>query len=592
MGPCLRCAEIKQACDGGMPCGRCLRLSLPCFPKGQPKSQYGAAPVQQRPKARIRRVQTGCMTCKQRKKKCDEGKPRCGNCSRLCLGCVWPTGSAARGMRNGQRPRATSELGMTSTWLDDPVDPTDMSQYFGLSEELVLPAVTDGSGLTFNLDHDLPIHDDACWDFTPPSPLCMDMASHSPPPSASPSGSFASGSLSMYVPSVVPDLSSADDKVLLNHYSNIVASVLCRHSDAKSNPYLTYILPMALSSDLVMKCVLSLSAKHWHTLQPRLSNQGLYLQSQAIQSLGYLLSHIETASASVALASCLLLCMTELFDGASPRWKLHLTGAKRILVTMKSQFGHKPTEEYMFLIRLSRFLDSATTTTTCMAPLMDGEGKEEVAVLDRSTAAPDDEDMAVYGIPKALFHQVDRVNKLAEKRKTRVDLLSESAFLAEVMTVEERLDHWSYEHGGLSRAVSRLSPANDDTLHATKAFEWALRLRLHQISEGYALDHPKVSRSVEAILEAVQKIRYGSPLEGCLLFPLVMVGGACSHLEHRVIVQDRLMVMERTYGFGYIYRARELVERVWARRDQLDGSEAMVNWARIRFEEMGGLAVF
>jgi transcriptional activator protein UGA3 len=76
---CLRCAEIKQRCKGGVPCDRCNRLSLPCRPKGYSGSFSGDFGFDGgdgislgQPKAKIRRVQTGCLTCKRRKKKCDE----------------------------------------------------------------------------------------------------------------------------------------------------------------------------------------------------------------------------------------------------------------------------------------------------------------------------------------------------------------------------------------------------------------------------------------------------------------------------------------------------------------------------------------
>lgn len=220
------------------------------------------------------------------------------------------------------------------------------------------------------------------------------------------------------------------------------------------------------------------------------------------------------------------------------------------------------------------------------------EEEAEAAALDRLSASPDEEDSAVYGIPKELFHLVDIVNTLADKRKMRVDRASEAAFREEAAQVEERINNWSFEYGGMSRAVWTLMPANDDVLYATMAFEYAIRLRLHQIVEGYELDDPKVVSYVEGILEAVQKIRYGSPLEACLLYPLVMAGGASWTMEQRVIIQDRLLVMERTCGFGYIYNARDLVERVWTRRDQTEGTGAIVNWARIRYEEMNGLVVF
>lgn len=399
-------------------------------------------------------------------------------------------------------------------------------------------------------------------------------------------------SLSMYVPQLLPQLSSPHDRALLNHYSTIVSPLLSRRSNTSANPYINYLLPMAHSNELVLHCVLALSGNHWRKMQPSMGNRGLLHQSQATQSLARLLPHVaQTASADIALVSSLLLCMTELFDGTSEGWKLHLKGAKRLLANLRKQHGDLYTGQYKFLLRLSRFLDSAATVSTCRPPLMEDEANDAAAV-EGMTPMADVEDSAVYGIPKELFHLVDQINSLADKRKNRVDAASEAVFRKEAAQVEERIDRWSYEYGGLNRAVNQLAPADEDALYATMAFEHALRLRLHQIIEGYALDDPRVTHGVEGILDSVQKIRYGSPLEPCLLFPLVMAGGACSRLEQRAVIQDRLMVMERTCGFGYVYNARDLVERVWSRRDQTEGTGAIVNWARIRYEEMHGLVVF
>lgn len=38
----------------------------------------------------ILRVKTGCLTCRRRKKKCDEIRPLCTGCSRNKLSCLWP----------------------------------------------------------------------------------------------------------------------------------------------------------------------------------------------------------------------------------------------------------------------------------------------------------------------------------------------------------------------------------------------------------------------------------------------------------------------------------------------------------------------
>lgn len=37
-----------------------------------------------------KRSRMGCITCRQRKKRCSETRPKCGECQRLRLNCVWP----------------------------------------------------------------------------------------------------------------------------------------------------------------------------------------------------------------------------------------------------------------------------------------------------------------------------------------------------------------------------------------------------------------------------------------------------------------------------------------------------------------------
>ncbi|OAQ66109.1 fungal transcriptional regulatory protein [Pochonia chlamydosporia 170] len=653
---CHRCAQIKQACDGSLPCARCVRLSLPCRPRNAAGTAE-EAPNGDVPKARIRRVQTGCLMCKRRKKKCDETKPRCGDCRRLCLDCAWPperhvkskpgsgspedvikedvngdNGIAAPvpttkisghqpsemmmrdiPIRNSPSPSSSSSGRHDSYDSQSHRSHTSQNSQMGYSNyanfnrpleqtpmmtvattTMTMPSSTAmpvTSGIIGELTPDMSPQK-LSWDMSASSPIWLD--SVTPISNGSPTASIDSvppaQSLSIYVPQLMPQLSAPQDKALLNHYSTIVSSILSRRSSTE-NPYNGYLLPMAQSNDLVLHCILALSANHWRKLQPAMGDRGLLHKSKATQALAGLLPHVDTTSADIALVSSLLLCMTELFDGTSEGWKLHLKGAKRLLVTLRKQQGDMMTGHYKFLLRLARFLDSAATTSTCRPPLM-GDEAAEAQALDSWSATPDEEDSAVYGIPKELFHLVDRVNTLAELRSTRVDQASEAAFRRHANEIEHRINNWSYEYGGMSRAVSTLTPTTEDVLHATLAFEYAIRLRLHQIVEGYELTDPKVGKYVEGILDCVQKIRYGSPLESCILFPLVMAGGSCWKLEHRVVIQDRLLVMERTCGFGYIYNARDLVERVWSRRDQSEGTGAIVNWARIRYYEMHGLVVF
>lgn len=381
--------------------------------------------------------------------------------------------------------------------------------------------------------------------------------------------------------SAAPALVADEDKSLLNHFIKVVAPVLSRRDDDHTNPYLNKMLTVAFSNQLVMDALLALSANHWKKMQPAVWKRGVVHQTNAIQSLAKLLPQIDSHSADTALAATLLLAMIELFEGTSSHWKFHLDGVRRLLAAIETQQQwNSSTSHRAFYRQLYHFLDSATTISTCHPPLLESPKGQDVT----SPIHDHDDEGALYGIPRSLFHFVDKLNGLAYQRKFREDSIFENMFQASASKLEAEIETWSEEN---KQSITERATA---VQHATTAFEQALRLRLHQIVNGYSLDHPTVKRCVDNILEAIQDIRYGSPIESSLVFPLVMAGSSCED-EHSIrIVQDRFLTMERTVGFRYIYTAHDLVERVWKEREMLQGTDQEVNWAAIRYFHIPGLA--
>lgn len=287
--------------------------------------------------------------------------------------------------------------------------------------------------------------------------------------------------------------------------------------------------------------------------------------------------------------------MIELFDGTSSHWKFHLDGARFLLsaVDKKSQWSKK-TEFRTFYRQLYHYLDSATTISTCHPPLLEAPKEstnKDVASPTGSTRDDLDDEESLYGVPKSLFHFVDKINSLAYQRKFREDPIFENMFQTSASSIEKELVQWSQEHHLNDEPLAAAGDQNQVAVqHATRAFEQALQLRLHQVVNGYSLQHDKVGQCVQQILESIQEIRYGSALESSLIFPLVMAGSSCSSESERLIIRDRFLVMERTLGFRYIYTAHELVQRVWKQRDENQGSDD-VNWAAIRYFQIPGLAL-
>ncbi|KAL4861614.1 hypothetical protein BDV12DRAFT_61992 [Aspergillus spectabilis] len=76
--------SINRPVEGHIPSEQ---ASVPSFPQDRPQTAVQVAPKRKR--VFSNRTKTGCMTCRRRKKKCDEQHPACNNCIRggfLCEG--------------------------------------------------------------------------------------------------------------------------------------------------------------------------------------------------------------------------------------------------------------------------------------------------------------------------------------------------------------------------------------------------------------------------------------------------------------------------------------------------------------------------
>ncbi|GKT56671.1 C6 transcription factor [Colletotrichum tofieldiae] len=73
----------------------------------------------------IFRVRTGCLTCRGRKKKCDEAKPRCRGCERNKLECQWPSTGSSHGVLRSAREASVSQN--TSQGVRQPAAPSTAS---------------------------------------------------------------------------------------------------------------------------------------------------------------------------------------------------------------------------------------------------------------------------------------------------------------------------------------------------------------------------------------------------------------------------------------------------------------------------------
>lgn len=178
-----------------------------------------------------------------RKKKCDENRPRCSDCRRLNLPCQWTTSATADSVDidDTSSPKSYATVSADDNQVDD-VD--DSLNFTSLTPD------NDEDFIATLFPHPLPKPNAAVL---PLDPLNV---------------------------STNPHLHSEEDRFLYNHYIHVVARALSRSHDSDRNPFLVTLLPLATTSDTVTSVILSLSGCHWKRVYPSIWRCALSRQGQ------------------------------------------------------------------------------------------------------------------------------------------------------------------------------------------------------------------------------------------------------------------------------------------------------------------------
>lgn len=235
------------------------------------------------PSVKNRRTRTGCLCCRLRKKKCDERQPKCGACERNFLICTWQSKKSEveqpRGRRClDKRPDSAlnsirDELGefndqyTTSSYGDDPLSTGDTRHVIRTST--AQESVAKSNALTIV-----------------PSPRSIDVERATP-----------------------------TQQLLHQYFLQKTANSVSAQQD-RENPFITVLMPIAASSDIVQQTVMALSGAHLRNRTDAPADAALWAstyETLAIRGLKFGLTRYvdNQANALPLLASTLLLCMME-----------------------------------------------------------------------------------------------------------------------------------------------------------------------------------------------------------------------------------------------------------------------------------------
>ena len=152
----------------------------------------------------------------------------------------------------------------------------------------------------------------------------------------------------------------------------------------------------------------------------------------------------------------------------------------------------------------------------------------------------------------------------------------------EAKNIELALQSWSpLEDPSLSRQIT-------EARAAAFATQWAIIMRLQQVTQPTINDNKQVKKATDNILSALSLIRPGSELEAHILFPLFMAGIGSNTKVNRLTVEYRINVMETILGFRNIVLAHRLLDDIW----RCSNEGISVNWEHLMREKYPNLVFF
>ncbi|TFB03263.1 Transcriptional activator protein UGA3 [Trichoderma ghanense] len=498
------------------------------------------------------RQRRGCLTCRQRKKKCDQGLPICGHCSRLNLVC------------KHEKPRQLS-----SAWGEDAVEDSGVSgsqahPYWGSQQHSVIAQGDDVSELLRLTKIAEPL------DLVRPDDF------------------------------VGCDWSSSR-RTMMRYYTSTLAIMLS--ATAENNCFLSVLLPMAFDCPALLDAMAAWSSAHLALRDPSFRGTSLQYRGRVLANLSAALQE-GSLSGEMCLAVAMAMCSMEtISDATSSSWSHHLSGAAAVLQSKSSDVLVGPLQaspsvvsdywlrsvERKWLVRNFAYHDILMSVSLDRRPLITGDYWMST---DDTMADPY---FAFASKIMLLISEISVLNADCAEYKSSLssDLTLEQGNLA--LILEESPLDCNY-HTPLERAHSIANGLRDwkcpaytanaplallsETYRSASLIYLDRVVRQHFPQRAAEILPEGIWAYVESVCDVAQKVPEGSLAECSLLFPLFIAGGEAKDASHIESISNRLYSMNRWRRFRNVNACREVLEEVWRKRGESKGS-GRVDWRDI-----------
>ncbi|EAQ84039.1 hypothetical protein CHGG_10443 [Chaetomium globosum CBS 148.51] len=283
------------------------------------------------PKQPKRRSRGGCTFCKEKKKKCDEKRPKCGRCDEQGSECAYEAVKPRqRRRRDSAAPGSPSGLHLMTRRLSQASHYSHESDFYGhddgvlgsiLAYSLDDPVIVSPSDSTFEgyalsslapskfLDgHGEDASDDGqaatSTAVIPRSKsLHPDLAMIAPCPVASPLLEFFSPTFSEFS-------DRQNRRALVDHFCNVLSHLIVFREET-GNPFQQLVLPLTRGNSPVTYAIFALACAHLEYRGVENAEKSLYFHNMAIRGVAELIHNSSKVSRNEILAAIMLLVYYE-----------------------------------------------------------------------------------------------------------------------------------------------------------------------------------------------------------------------------------------------------------------------------------------
>lgn len=572
-------------------------------------------------KRTITRVRTGCITCRHRRKKCDERKTTCLNCEKANIVCegytrrqTWQSlaarkkaSDATANIAQGDVSAGSSPSGLQyaldlvppGTWSTQsqtsqayaPFTPAE--NIWDLEQDIEDGDVPDGTDLSLLYQRSGEL---VPWDglsnrvrATNDQASVFDNYQSNTQPAFENSGQYFSGqviSWMSYIPRELPfpvkGITTPIHQQLFSHFTNTMADILSTFADG-CNPFNAVVIPLALEDTTVMNTLLSLAGSHLLKAQNIPNPDPIIMEQRRLH-----LTAIQTQSARIdrmrqpplssalsramqnheaALASSLLLCLYDICEGTgTDSWRVHLEMASEV-IAMASEASNEPTANGQVLkTEINPFLLEFFLYHNCLAAVTVPtafRSKPHFHSLDR---LPVQNMSSLVGVQDGLMDFIERISLLRSEAE-QTNLNPDGNIVSKAVAIWRDLYDWK-PNPGWSEARQLI----------TTFYREALSIWLFSILHPNDKDDPSIQKTVRSMSIRLGGIKPEDGVMACLLFPLFVVATSAITQQDRDSISAHFMRLKSWSSLGNVDLTYQIVRKMW--NDHDNGIPGSWDWVQ------------